>query len=366
MRVAVVGRGIAGLAVAYYLRAAGADVDVFGPDLGEGDASYAAHGFSIHKGLLLPESPFFRAKMRGQALLWEWIESVEAKTGEKIPRQKGLLEPYWSHDDYQKVAQRVYRRDFTGCFRVEGVPGSPEWRSLFSQPPLGAFRYSEDYWFNPQVFLRSLESLLQKWHVKFTKVHISRVQRASAKWALKHGSDHYDDFDNVVLAAGAGCCRLLEDSGLKSLAIRESSGSVIMGSLNFLDSPTLLTRFGSGAIVGPDSRVSISKDMESSMVLEDILASSVEYFRLRKDLMATNLVKVSGTRVKSRDRIPVVGALGLDGGGSGLFVMTGLNRNGMELAPGCAMFLRSLILNERVPEAQPELAFDPNRLSIRV
>ena len=330
MRLGIIGRGIAALATAQEAHAKGWHVTLHGPVRGDGDASYAAHGFSIHKGLLITQSDFFRAKMAGQRLLWDWLEETERASGAALPRVKGLWEPYWTADDFTRVAARVYRRAFTGCFRMDHRPAPSEWAGLFRTLPLGTFYYSDDFWFDPRPFLDVIEARLIAGGVTILDPIVTSLGRSGAQWSVGTGM-----YDCVVIAAGAGTNRLLAHSNFPLLAMKSVLAAVVETRHKTVATPLAFTRFGGGAVIGPASRLPHE-------------AASAALFPFAEQSFVGEGRIVHGTRMRTRDKSPFVGPID-DAALKGLYVLTGLGRNGMELARGAA---RNLV--DQIRTGQPE------------
>ena len=71
------------------------------------------------KGLRVAEKPIFDAKLKGPSILLEMLNDVQSNVdgvGELF--RFGVIEPYSELEDFQRIAARIYRREFLGAYNV--------------------------------------------------------------------------------------------------------------------------------------------------------------------------------------------------------------------------------------------------------
>ncbi len=178
MKVAIIGAGLAGLAVAWHLQDRKAEVSLFGP-LGGG-----ASGVST--GLLHPfpgkmALPSWKAK-EGMQATFKLIDAAEKSLGKLVANRSGI---------FRFALQSIQREKF--CLR-------PEWRE---KSPIAAAENLPGLWISEGTTVYSrlyLEGLFQACLAK--GVHFNETKIKSLKTLSQ--------FDRVVLAAGHETLRFLD------------------------------------------------------------------------------------------------------------------------------------------------------------
>ena len=178
LQIAIIGRGIAGLTLAARLVDRGVKPIIFGSSRGPANASRCAQGVLANKGLIFAESPLFRAKLRSLRHTQSWLEELERSTGRTIPRAfSGVIEPYWSPEDFQEIATRVYRRTFTGCYLTHHLAALDRSSPLFQEKkPLGVLRYPLNGWFDVPATLDALEDKCRRSGATIRETRVSALE----------------------------------------------------------------------------------------------------------------------------------------------------------------------------------------------
>jgi glycine oxidase len=334
----VAGAGVVGLSVALALSRRGATVALY-DDYSHPSAS------AVAAGMLAPAfESAFDPQGGGYALLsaalerWPALaEAVGAK--EALIRCGGL---YAGHDE-AKVAETYARLQASGA-RVERLTAAMA-RKL--QPGLapdiaGAVYAGDEARVTPEPMLWAMRDAFQRSGGQLVPERLSRLDAAEV----------------VVIAAG------FEASAFSEAAPELSALSPIKGQL--LNFPGALLPGepmvrGEGVYIAPQSGAVVAgatmepgrSDLELDFtVLEDLRRRAAALFPA---LAGARYVGRTGVRAATPDGLPMVGPSSR----RGLYLATGMRRNGWLLAPLAAEIMAAAILGaEPPPEAE---AFDPRR-----
>ncbi len=346
--VAIIGRGIAGLATAYRLVKAGYQVSVFGrPDSASTAASWAASGVSTAKGLNSAQSPVFDLKLRGHYNLPRWIREIEASSGKSIAHDfHGVSEPVVSDDDLKKLCTRVYRERPLDLFgtkifdrtQLDEVAGT----QTFGPEIQGALFYPQDGWVDPAELLGTLQIFLENTKVSFFDDEISRIVPLENKGLSLKCSRGSFDFEDVVLAAGIGMEKILSDSGLSVRGFGGVAGCTMLFSLPLPEKARAVTRKTTNLLIHDQKGRFGSTKAKTSKIDEEFLLSHAKILREQLQLMVGEGSKIglstldslqSGVRVRMKDRTPIMGYLRFPQClNSRLHVLGGFYTNGFQFA----------------------------------
>ncbi len=328
MHVAIVGKGIAGLALGDQLVRRGVRVSFFYQS--EFTASQAAIGVFSSKGLFLANDSFFAQKLAAQHDFGAWAQELQHNSEIKIPSQQGVQEFFDSPEAYRALRSRIYRNQFTGAFDVE----VRHWRGG------NFFYYPQDYWIDAQTFLTVLEKSLQKKGASFLAEAVDSVTANTVVTGAKTYS-----FSHVVLAAGVGTSALLRQSGLLSLPAQQRPGWTLRYRLDGAgENPSFLLKKGRTSLVAHDGFLSVGPfdrdpqpEEESALLAEaKMRCSALSSFSLVQRTCA------HGIRVRTPHGAPYLGALAIKGG-ERVFVSFGYDKSGFLLARSSAQQLADVI-----------------------
>lgn len=342
-QIVVIGRGIAGLAAAYELKKAGFPVHVVGParrDEPLGVGTRAATGVSALKGAVLPQKDLFAAKAAGHTLLPGWLAEVEAASGIIIPRLfTGMSELFFDLMEYEGIRKRVFHRKFTGCYRAEvfnintllKVAGD---LSASGFEPVGGFFYPRDGWYSPDAVLLALEVALKKRGVPFTDDTVQSLTEHSDQGLKVNCQNRSLLCSEAILATGVWTDGILERSGLKGMPAQKAfAGETLKGP----GGGELVTSFAKTTFVAYGGQIQFgSTCYPASTLFEGPTAIQIEGLRQklakRAPLPAFSEV-CFGLRARSADRLPTLGPLFFPSGNRRLWLLAGLYKNGLQLAP---------------------------------
>lgn len=373
LKIAILGRGFAGLSLAWEMQLRGHQVVVVGvgaKERGHGSAlrpaSYAAVGISSIKGHFLPDSLLFSVKLKAHAGLEGWLQQVERCAGIPIPRFKGrIFEPFYEAEEFIALHERIYHGNPTGLYRNR-IVGSEDLCNLLQGAriqvsPLGAFEFFEDLWFDPQRCLEALEvSILKKGGtiVEGCLEKIGEVEGDQLTCLIRPLEEKQLVklvADRIVFACGSHTNDALKKVGPNlSLPVHLCTGVTLnynhqasLGAyIGLRHKKTNTIVFNNKLIVGSSSINHLSQyhqllplkveEKEGNQYLEEIDP------KIKKMGCLDDAIKIRwGARLRAKDRYPVMGPLMELGYQtdkihstllSGIWIFTGLYKNGLQIS----------------------------------
>ena len=339
----ILGQGLSGLCTAFYL------LDTYnirpiilGLGLNHESASSVGQGVVSTKGLLIPESPLFYDKMLGSHRLPSFLSRLEALSGCRIRRHQGFFEPYKTEAQFQKMASRIYRGQFTGMFGVSHI--APKALAGMLSDYHGAFYYPKDIWVNQKDLLFALKTYLTQRGAVFHGVRAVSLEVLKGGYRTHLEGGDYLDSLGLCVCVGPDSKKLLSPFGAAS-SLQLSAG---------------MTLFGRGGPHSYENDIALTSGVKSLVFHEGCFAlgassfetpieKSAAFFEEKKAQLLsssplfslldqhkkspTSLEAKVGIRVKTKNRLPLMGYCGPYMEGLGLWVLTGLYKNGLQLAP---------------------------------
>lgn len=241
-KIAIVGAGIGGLSLAYRLVKSGQCPDVYeqqprlcdnkpGPPFGREpvSASECAQGVATVKGLKEAYTPLFRAKLDGHT---DFLDMMRDVAGSKFHHliKFGVMEPFASLEEHQKVLDRVYRGKFLGPFDVEVLSRweieqrHPGIHAKLQPTQLGGFWYPKDYFYDAVSCLEAIKAWLIQRSVVFIQKQIKQIIKQDDD-QFRLGSGHQKPYAKVVLCCSTGTNDLLQNSFGRYIKIKEKMGA---------------------------------------------------------------------------------------------------------------------------------------------
>jgi len=353
-KIAIVGRGIAGLTLAYRLVKRGYQPIIYGRKDFSQRASSAAQGVVCNKGLVWPRQPMFQAKIR--SLLWvkNWLEDIARTTGCLINHSfSGVFEPYLDRHDFHRIFKRVYKGQFTGCFGSKNlVANSLPWEESASPAFAGTLFYPGDGWFDPQQLMVILEEYCLSNGASICEDQVVALESANCRPALVTTTGEQNVFDKLVIAGGQGSERLLHSLGCNDIDFFYHPGQVLLIKnagwqkqwAMVRKTYSLVSRSGFGYLGATTDKLSSSDEAwqpEERHHLWEILQD--EFGLADWQLKNFEVEDLWGVRVRVGDRLPIVGCLSKlrrnEQEWSQFYLMTGFYKNGLQLADMAASWL---------------------------
>jgi len=349
-RVAVIGAGVAGAAMAHALRQGGAEVQVF-------DAGGPGHGASGNPAALVtprldaglgPVAGLFAQALRRARQLYEAIPGAVLDRGvlqlARQPRDGDRFARIAASDLFEPSALAVVDDQAAGLWTgaTPGSPGLAQHAALVVRPA----------------------AILSAWLGQVRLDAVSAMAPQGDGWAVlgSEGEELWSG-DAVAVCAGAGAAGLLPDAPLQA----------IRGQISIAPGLTArATAWGGYAAPSPDGLVfgaTHDRDDEGCEVRPADHERNLETLAQALPHLAAQAggVALSGrasVRAATPDRLPLAGPA--PGGGKGLFVLSGLGSRGFCLAPLLAEHVAAQMLGapSPLPREMADL-IDPDRFRRR-
>jgi D-amino-acid dehydrogenase len=411
--VAVVGGGIVGLACAWELHRAGAEVSVLERGNVGGGVSHGNTGWVVPSmAAPLPAPGMVREGLRqlvtrGGAFVlrpsldpsfvrWLWrfrksctparfdagmraILALNRRTLELFDAYRHAGIPFEMHATGLVIAARtsVGLHHFREIFRrlrelgyEGGEPDELDARALAALEPAldpdnvaAGLHARIDRYVRPEDLTAGLAARLREEGVRIVDhCELHRLARRNGSWVLTTASGPVDA-DRVVLAAGLATTRLVP--GFDRHAMQPARGySVTIGgrgtpprhALYLAEARIGLSPYEQGVRVAGVFELGASRAEAPAGAGEALLAAARPYLSGWRPECDEPVVTWAGLRPATPDGLPLIGAVPSQ---PGLFVATGHGMLGVTLAPATAALLAPLVLQDR---AAPELTpFDPGR-----
>lgn len=387
--VAVIGGGISGLSLAYFFHQQGFLVDVFDAFLEHRvskrarllSASKCAQGVATIKGLRLADTPLFDAKIKGHEVFKDLLAFLSKEEG--LPLMNlGVLEPFVSDQDKNRVMDRVFRRVDLASLNVEILDKAAleEFHvRLSSALDLeGAFYFPDDYTYDPLKVLECLREYLVKNGVRFYKKNIIasnlkldfatnqflkiaiddrlNLKGMNTQDNRKTGKSMDDQknerlYENVFLATGAHLNHFWEKGFGEALYTRYTPGIAIKLEVSDGRLPNGL-KSGTKSLRADLCQVSVGAfDLKSRRTQESATSfinelQNLDYGQVRNDLLGSFIgscpeiqslhreVFVAGMRMSGKRNHPLIGRVSSsDPLWSKVWLFTGFHKSGYSVAP---------------------------------
>ena len=413
MAVVVVGAGVVGLACAWELTCAGAEVlvldgDSVGAGVSGGNAGWVCPTITaplpapgmVREGLrqLVGGGDAFvlrpRADLTFARWLWTFWRSCsstryEAGTRSLLALNRRTFELYDAYRDagiafemhdtglvvaalsyeglepYRRLAKLLQRLGYEGrVAELDGGAAAQVEPALDVASVACALHAGRDRYLRPEELVASLARALRDRGVGIRESwEVASLQRQSSGWVLQsaQGDIHAE---KVVVAAGLGSARLLREHGIRMPLVGARGYSVtVTGSgvapvhaLYLAEAKLGLSSYTDGVRVAGVFELGARDATPPAGAGTRLLAAAEPYLGGWRPDSGTALAAWAGLRPATADGLPLIGAVP---GREGLYVAAGHTMLGVTLAPATAAALAPLVLRgERVPELAP---FDPGR-----
>jgi glycine oxidase len=363
--VVVIGGGVIGCSIAYYLAKRGARVTVLERDLIGSHSSSAAAGILGAQVEMAEPGPLSELCVKSRSMFPDLASELYRLTGIDIELiRTGVLRIAWTREEAEALYKRgVWQRERGGTAdwwdrdrvrsvepavsdRIEGALYIPGDSHVSSSRLTRAFSYAAE--------LLGAE-LIERCEVTALRAGKDRIERVESDRGTFQA-------EHVVLAAGAWSAALAGKLGLRLPVVPVKGESLAVYPRRALFERTL---FAEGCYLVPkaDGKVIVGAteragDFTEWVTMDAIQKLTSEAVRLVPELADSTFIRAwSSVRPGSVDGLPFIGKFEPY---RNLFVATGHFRNGILLSPVTGQGIAEMIAGEEVPDLKP---FSPNRLS---
>ena len=255
--------------------------------------------------------------------------------------------------EYVEMIEGARLAGYRGAVEVLSPKDARRLEPALSDRIVGAIHVAEERYVRPERLSQALASWLKEHGTRIREgTHVSGLARRAAGWRVQTG-DGDVEADRVVLAAGAWSTPLLARLGVR-ISFEAAKGysltavgtgtpprhALYLAEAKVGGSPfgELVRLAGIFDLTGVDSSLRRRR-------LGAIIRSSLPYFR---DWRPERIeLQWAGLRPYPADGLPIIGPIP---GHEGVYAATGHGRMGITLAPGTAEAIRTLALEDRVPD----------------
>lgn len=355
-RVAIVGGGVIGLAIAWRLAKAGCPVDVFEAGAAGAGASHAAAGMLAACAEAEPGEHILLALNRASQALWPaFAADLEQAAGTSVDlRTEGTLSIALTADDLGRLRHLHALQTALGL-PVEWLGGAEVRRRepYLATKVAGAILTPEDHQVDNRKVAAALEAAAQAAGVRLHEGHpVERIETEAGRVTGVVAGGALHPADVAVLAAGAWS-RGIAAAPAAPLPVRPIKGQML--ALQMDPAAPLLNHvlWAPGAYLVPrrDGRLIIGatteeKGFDTALTAGGLLALLTNAWRALPALEELPIIEQwVGFRPGSRDDAPI---LGPSAEVEGLIYATGHHRNGILLLPVTTQAIVSQILDGRM------------------
>ena len=355
MRVAIIGAGIIGAAIARTLARRGAGVSVFERRNVGGGATQASAGALVPYVEAHEDNPLQRLTARSLGLYDEFIEAVQRESDTRLDYKRcGSLELAFSEreeQELQALAARLGERDAQWLDAAQAHRMEP----ALSAQIRGALLVPTHGYVSAAQLTASLISAATSAgaHVLFEDVVAVRSKAAGA--AVVGGTGTAHDFDAVIIASGAWASRLTVD-GQPAAPVRPVKGELLrirgpqLQRLVWSSHCYLVPQGNGDLLIGATMEEAGFDEEKTVAARERLWAAAASVLDMR---YATLLDARVGLRPATPDHLPIVGYAKT---ANSIVYAVGHFRNGVIMAPLTAHLVAGLLLDGRVDPALTALS----------
>lgn len=335
MKIAIIGKGIAGLSCAYRLRHIADHITVFGSSQPEDRASSSAQGVICNKGLFESYSPLFEVKIKSTPWIKSWLKDFEVHSKQKVNQLfSGIYEPFAKHEDYQKHLKRIYKQRFRACFASQDLVGSPaEFLSTCHY-----LYYPFDGWFDAPQALDLMEAYLKSLGIDFLDERIEGFSPKNEGIELRN-ERFSKSFDRVIIAAGKNTSSLLWNSNFLAPKLYSVSGQILKIKQASNEDHFVFVRGGHSLIsFGGYYHLGATSIKKSALTAVDLNEGQENLMNIARSTFGLNLNTAAsistswGVRVRVKDRMPFWGSPSDPAICGRVWLVGGFFKNGLQFA----------------------------------
>ncbi|HEX4207777.1 MAG TPA: glycine oxidase ThiO [Ktedonobacteraceae bacterium] len=205
--VAIIGGGVIGCAIAYYLRKLGRDVTVFDRGLIGGEASSAAAGLLAPLGHLAGPGPFTNLLLASHALFPALVDELEEASGVRVDYERsGTFYLLQDSEDAENFKARLQGIDLAD-YHLQWLTGAETCKQepLLHDAIYGALYVPEEAIIRPAYLVKAFVTAATRAGARFVEhTEITGIERQGAKvTAVRTNKQTLIHCRHVVFTAGA-------------------------------------------------------------------------------------------------------------------------------------------------------------------
>jgi glycine oxidase len=349
----VIGGGVIGLAVAYYLAREKLAVTLVERGRVGREASWAAAGYLSFQGSSNRPGPRLELTRTSARMYEEWIRGLgELTAAETGFWRSGLLELYVEDAEVREARERAAWQRTAG-YAVEWLDETSVRKrqpALAPELPVrGALLFPEVAQVRPPRLLKALEDAVRRLGVDIREYSAAAGLARSGDRVAGVGlaSGESVSAPIVVNAAGSWASQLAPEMAV--MPIRPIKGTIVLLEVATQPSREILVSAAGSLYPRADNTLLLGATMEDvgydrRVKLEAVRTLVQQALELMPGLRDANLVTAwTGLRPYSHDNVPYLGAVpDLEGA----FVAAGHYRSGILLAPITGLLLKEVILRQ--------------------
>lgn len=382
--IVIIGGGLIGLSIAWYLVRAGMQPIILDPHPGN-CASFAAAGMLASISEVQYRQEALLPLMRTSAQLYpDFVAQIEAETGQSTgwrPTETLVL----AHDqaDAQHLAELTTYQQELGL-RVERITTrvARKREPALSPSIAGAVAIAEDHQIDPRRLMSALKQRLEDsiFTVTAQDIAVENNVATGVRWIDTAGTQGFITSSQVVIANGLAAAQLHGPDSLAKLPLRPVHGDILRLTIPAEQRP-FLTRTIRGVVRGnpvylvprDDNTLVLGATMRENHQTGISVGGIYQLLRDAHDLVpALTELEIHEVTARARpgtpDDIPLLGPLTHQGQGiSGTLIATGFFRHGILLAPWAAQLTTRYFTGQLTPGDKADLATcNPYRFVHRV
>ncbi|QXE01985.1 glycine oxidase ThiO [Terribacillus sp. DMT04] len=352
--VAVVGGGIIGSAIAYYLVKAGYQVDVLeAGEIGSGSTQAAAGMLGAHSEYKEFGTSLYPFARTSQKLYEEAEAEIRSLAGIDIERRTGgLLKLVFTEEERASLLKLCSLEGVTWLDRASLTDKTPR----LAASVLGAVHMQEDVHVMPAIACSGFHSAAQVLGAEIhTHTRVEKIEREGGHYQLQTSMGKWQA-ERVVIASGVWSNSILEQTGLgspifpvKGECIAVTNTQAPLTCSLFHDQHYIVPRNNNELIIGATK---VENDWSTKPTLGGIQAVMEKARQMLPDIDEMPFLRSwAGLRPQTFDGKPIIGEHPKM---KGLFIAAGHQRNGILLAPATGKMIADLLSGNDVSDQWKE------------
>lgn len=355
-KIIVIGAGIIGLSISYYLKKNNFDIIVLEKNKAGMEASYASAGMLAAQSEFDFYEKFMEFCVKSRDMYADFCKDIEAVSGLDAEHQKcGMIRPALN-EEQEKHLKYNYEWQKKHDFEIEFLSGD-ELRNLepkLSKNIISGLYTKKDGQVNNRKLMEALIAANKKLNNKIIEnIEVKEYSINNNKIKGVKTNNEILDADIVINTSGAWSS-LISPGTIPNFEVKSIHGQMVslQSDKKILDKVIFASILGKGGYMVPrkDNTIILGSTMEDigfeKRITEEgisgILEKAYELIPELKNLPIKE--KWSGFRPFATDQLPIIGKTNIEN----LILATAHGRNGILLAPITAKAVTELVVNDNI------------------